>query len=101
MTGGHIQEKTDLAENDCPLGVKSGKARTEQLLSGLPSIADIQRCRRQVRSVPLADICSAAKKLTRSPRRQWQAMLHARRGRAPWQQLGVRGSETHSFASHL
>src|SRR5215510_6781133 len=35
---------------------QSGKARTEPLLSGLPSIADIQRYRRHVRSVPGADI---------------------------------------------
>src|SRR5215510_10287659 len=36
--------------------VKSGKARTAQLLSGLPSIADIQRCRPHACLLPLAAV---------------------------------------------
>src|SRR5262245_50314304 len=43
----------------CLLRVKAKRLGTEQLLSGLPSIADIQRRRRHVRSVPAADIALA------------------------------------------
>jgi hypothetical protein len=43
-------------ESARPLRVKSGKAQSEHMLSGLPSIADIDRADRNVRKVPLADL---------------------------------------------
>jgi hypothetical protein len=40
----------------CPLRVKSGKAQSEQLSSGLPPNSDISRRGRQVSSEPIAKI---------------------------------------------
>jgi hypothetical protein len=44
----------------CLLGVMSGKAQSEHMLSGLPSIADIDRADRNVREVPEAVILTGS-----------------------------------------
>ena len=54
-----------------PLGVKTGKAQNEQMLSGLPPIADMRDGVPDFRLVPIATESTAAKSvLIRSPRRR-------------------------------
>src|SRR6266436_844897 len=42
--------------DECPVGVKTGKARCEHMFSALPLRADIAQCSRHVRFVPRCDI---------------------------------------------
>src|SRR5262249_19977301 len=69
----------------CLRWVKSGKAQNEQMLSALPPKADKEQTCGNVRFVPFATICDAAKlSLIRSPRRRAPAARATIRGRALW-----------------